>query len=447
MSEERDVVIVGAGVAGLIAANELADVEPLVLEGDERAGGRVYSKQRGDYAVSVGAHMFPPPDSIIGTLVRDLGLETPPIPGSMLNFFLRGRLIRDSRPELMPLRLPLSPRGRLSFARAGLRVRRNADAYMKIAHQAPGESAAEVRLRTLRFHGDETFADFLGPLHPEAYEIFQAVANRYTAEPGEISQSSLAALFGHVWDSGDLGRNMRGGSGLLTDALAARLGDRLWLGARVEEVAPTKTGVRVAGVRNGEAFAIDARACIVTPPAPVALPFLRDLPSDTEAALRTVRFGPFAVMSVRTGETTATPWDDLYSILTPDLSFNMFFNHGNFARTSGPRQPGGVLMVYAGGDRGRRLLERSDAEIEARFLDDLGAMFPEIPELVAETMVQRWPYAAPFAVPGRWKAQATLEAGYAGRIFFAGDWVSEFVSMDTAARTAVDAAAAVRDVR
>ena len=25
------------------------------------------------------------------------------------------------------------------------------------------------------------------------------------------------------------------------------------------------------------------------------------------------------------------PWDDLYSILTPDYGFNMFFNHANFS--------------------------------------------------------------------------------------------------------------------
>ena len=30
------------------------------------------------------------------------------------------------------------------------------------------------------------------------------------------------------------------------------------------------------------------------------------------------------------------PWDDLYSILTPDKSFNMFFNHANFMRSGAP---------------------------------------------------------------------------------------------------------------
>jgi predicted NAD/FAD-dependent oxidoreductase len=59
-------------------------------------------------------------------------------------------------------------------------------------------------------------------------------------------------------------------------------------------------------------------------------------------------------------------------------------------------------------------------------------------------MVKKWQYAGPFAAPGRWRIQAVLERGVEDRLFFAGDWVSEFVSMETAARTGVDAAASAR---
>ncbi|MGN6380550.1 MAG: FAD-dependent oxidoreductase, partial [Gaiellales bacterium] len=122
MSEDRDIVIIGAGIAGLTAAHSLRELSPLVLEADDRVGGRMCSQQRGDLALSVGAHMFPEPGSVIGRMAADLGLETRPITGSMLNIHLGGRLIRDTRPELLPFRLPLSPRGRVALARAGLRL-------------------------------------------------------------------------------------------------------------------------------------------------------------------------------------------------------------------------------------------------------------------------------------------------------------------------------------
>ena len=137
----------------------------------------------------------------------------------MLNVALRGRLLRDMRPELFPLRLPLSVAARASFAVAGLRIKRDAEAYMREIAPRPGDTDAAIRLRALQHGGDRTFADFLGRVHPDAMRIFEALTNRSIADPDEISQSAMAALFGHVWDSGDLGRNMRGGSGLLPDAL------------------------------------------------------------------------------------------------------------------------------------------------------------------------------------------------------------------------------------
>ena len=66
-------------------------------------------------------------------------------------------------------------------------------------------------------------------------------------------------------------------------------------------------------------------------PAPHVPGVLGDaLTPEIAAALGDVTFGPMAVLSIRTDETAPMPWDDLYSVLTPDLRFNMFFNHANF---------------------------------------------------------------------------------------------------------------------
>ncbi len=417
MVEERDVVIVGAGIAGLTAALHLRDLTPLVLEADDRAGGRILSKQRGDLALSVGAHMFPPPDSIVGRMVDDFGLELIPITGSMLNVYLRGKLVRDSRPELLPFRLPLSLGARISLARAGLRLKRDAERYMRLIAPRPGDTDAAIRARALQHRGDQTFADFLGPLHPQAFGIFRAVANRSIAEPHEISQSSMAALFGHVWDTGDLGRNMRGGSGRLPEALAGSLGEAIRLRARVRDVRLDRDAVRIRYDGDSGGGEVQARVAILAVPAPLIPAMVENLPRDTADAL---------------------------SILTPEMSFNMFFNHANYLRSTAAAKQGSVLMVYAGGDRGRSLWDLDDEAIRRRFLDDLHEMYPEVREIIVETMVKKWLYAGPFASPGRWRHQAVLERGVDDRLFFAGDWVSEFVSMETAARTGVEAAASAR---
>ena len=58
-------------------------------------------------------------------------------------------------------------------------------------------------------------------------------------------------------------------------------------------------------------------------------------------------------------------------------------------------------MVYAGGDRGKRLLPLSNDEIRALFLRDLHDLFPATRGIVREVLIQRWEHAIPYAPPGR----------------------------------------------
>jgi oxygen-dependent protoporphyrinogen oxidase len=383
---------------------------------------------------------------VIGRMTSAFGLEVMPIGGSMLNVHLGGRLVRDTRPELFPFKLPLPLGARLSFARAGLRVRRDAARYMKLIERRPGDTDAAIRLRALKYRGDQSFSDFLGPLHPDVFAIFEALANRSLADPGEISESAMAALFGHVWDTGDLGRNMRGGSGLLPGAIGASLGDLLRVGARVEEIRPDNGGVRIRYTTDAGTDEVRARTVIVTVPSPLVPALMPALAERVREALSHVTFGSMVVLSILTREAEPMPWDNLYSILTPDCAFNMLFNHANFLRGSGNPKQGSVLMVYGGGRRARALLDRSEDDIRDVFLADIDRIYPQVRGLIAETFVKKWRYGGPFAAPGRWRAQDTLERGIDETVFFAGDWVSEFVSMETAARTAADAAANVRRV-
>ena len=368
MIEERDVVIVGGGIAGLVAAHRLREHEPVVLEASDRVGGRIWSKQRGDLALSVGAHMFPPPDSVIGQLVTELGLEVKPITGSMLNIHLRGRIVRDTRPELLPFRLPLPPAGRISFARAGLKVKRDADAYMRLLQRRPGDTDASIRLRALQHRGDETFLEFLGRLHPDAFRIFEALANRSLADPDEISQSAMAALFGHVWDSGISAGTCAVARGCCRTRSAARSARSYESAAAWNRCAWTGRAYASRTRVPDGAGEIRARTAIAAIPAPHLPGLLGDaMPPDIRAALADVTFGPMVVLSILTDETSSMPWDDLYSILTPDLRFNMFFNHANFMHGSGQKQ-GSVIMVYGGGRRARAFLDASEQAIRDAFL-------------------------------------------------------------------------------
>ena len=447
MIEERDVVIVGGGIAGMTAARELRDRDPLILEASDRVGGRIWSKRRGDLALSVGAHMFPPPDSIVGRQVDEFGLEVLPITGSMLNIAMNDRIVAGARPEAFPFKLALSLRGRVAFARAGLKVRKAvAEHEAAVAHR-PGDTDATIRLRSMQAGGDTSFGDYLGALHPEAERIFQALCNRSSGDLDSITQASMATLFAHVWDSGDLGRNMRGGSGLLPEALGRDLAGHIRLHTIVTRVSLTGTGVDIDYSGPDGAGTVRARTAILAIPAPFIPALLGTaLPDDTAAALDRVTIGPTTVLSVLTDETDPMPWDDIYSLLTPDCRFNMFFNHSNALHATGAPKQGSLLMVYGGGGRARAFAGMSEAEMERAFLDDLYRLYPQTRGHIAETWLMPWQYAVPHATPGRWRVHETLERGIADRVFLAGDWVGEFGAMETAASTGVDAAASVTRV-
>jgi len=77
-SETNDVVIVGAGMAGLTAARALAEagVRALVLEAQERIGGRIMTQHVGGEAIELGAEFIHGRPPELWALIDEAGLES-----------------------------------------------------------------------------------------------------------------------------------------------------------------------------------------------------------------------------------------------------------------------------------------------------------------------------------------------------------------------------------
>ena len=234
-----DAVIVGGGIAGLASAWDLRNRDILVLEASDRLGGRIRSEARDPYWLNLGAHVFSGPGSATARLCADVGVEVASVPGQLAAVELNGRLVVGGRPELYPLRLPLTASERVALSKAGARLRLAVARYRNAAAPREGESAPQARRRLLQFGDDQTFADWLGPMPGDADALFRATVIRSTAEPEEISAGQGIGYFALVWAAGSgLSRNIVGGAGVLVDGIAAELGDKVVTGCEVTEVAP-----------------------------------------------------------------------------------------------------------------------------------------------------------------------------------------------------------------
>jgi protoporphyrinogen/coproporphyrinogen III oxidase len=424
----RDVVIIGGGIAGLAAAWRLRGRDVLLLEAGDRLGGRMRSEPSGDYWLNHGAHLFPGPGSLVDAMARDCGLETAPVTGGMMGLAVGSTVLDGGRVETYPLRLPLSPRERAAFARAGVRVKRAVAAY----HRAG---------RRHDFEDGRTFGDFLGPLPPRVRDIFACAAHRATAELDELSAGCGIGLFALVWGGkGSLiARNLLGGTGRLPAALGHALGERARTGCRVEAIRADGADL-VVEHSGGEA--VRARHVIVAAQAPYAAPLVAAVAERAAAALRQLTYGAFLSVAVRTNETAPMPYDDVYAVATPGRSFDMFTNQAHVLRAPETRRPGGSLMLFAGGHGAAALMREPDETIVARFLADLHALCPATRGVVADATVHRWELGNVYARPGRGRLQPALEGplGPHENLHLAGDYFAALGNMEAAARTGLEAA-------
>lgn len=432
-----DAVIVGGGIAGLSAAWRLRHRDVLLLEAGDRLGGRLRSDRRGEYWLNYGAHLFPGPGSLVDGMVREAGLDTVPVTGGMMGLAVGSTLLTSGRVETYPFRLPLSARDRVAFARAGLKLQRAVRRYHRVE-------------RRHDFEDDRTFEEFLGPLPPAVREIFAGAVHRATAELPELSAGCGIGLFALVWGGkGSLiARNLIGGSGELPSALGRGLGERALTGCRAHAIRPDGAEL-VVEHDGGEAR---ARHVIVATQAPHAAPLVAAAAERAADALARLTYGAFLTVAVETSETAPMPYDGVYAMATPGRAFDMFTNQANALRRTGPRRPGGSLMLFAGGRGAAALMREPDEAIVERFLADLHGLYPQTHGAVANATVQRWPLGNVYARPGRGRLQAALEGphGPHRNVHLAGDYFAELGNMEAAARSGLAAAehvdARVREV-
>lgn len=435
-----DAVIIGGGIAGLSAAWELRDKNILLLESDDRFGGRIYSERRGKYWMNYGAHVYNGENSATDQLLTSVGVEATKVPGTVTGIAMNDKIITSGKVEAYPFTIPMSLKSRLAILKAGAKVRLAVMKYGKVVRRKQNETFSEHQQRIYNYKNDQSFQDFIGNLPEDAEAMFKPTVTRSSGEMDEISAGAGIGYFHLVWSKEDgLSRNINGGPSTLTNTIAESLDDKVQLRSEVYEVIQGVDSVVVKYRQDGVECEVRAKYAVLATPAPITKDIVKNIDADLYQALDKVKYGPYVSAAFLTDETDEQIWDDAYAIATPKRSFNVAFNMSNLVRSmEKERGRGSTFMTFSPANLARDIYENSDDEILDIYIRDLNDIFPNFREILKEAKVQRFQHGLPYCFPGRAKIQPLLTKPR-GRMFLAGDYLGTLYT-ETSVFTGYEAA-------
>jgi monoamine oxidase len=244
-THEADVVVVGAGLAGLAAARELGarGASVVVVEARDRVGGRVHNHDIGDgKVVEVGGQWIGPTQVRLAALAAELGVETFPTYGEGHNLIEYGGALRRYRGTIPRI----NPAVLVDVEQAQRRLNRLA---RRVPLEVPWEARGAARL------DGQTLATWMRrnmATKPGRMLLELGIEAVWAAQPEDMSL--LHALF-YIHSAGSLERlfdteggaqqdRFVGGSQLVPIRMAEELGEeRLLLGAPVRRIEHSPEGV------------------------------------------------------------------------------------------------------------------------------------------------------------------------------------------------------------
>jgi monoamine oxidase len=417
---EADVIVVGAGLAGLTTARQLqqAGHRVLVLEARDRVGGRVLNHSLGaGQAVDVGGQFVGPAQRHILGLAAELGLATQPIFTSGLTIleFAGKRHSYRGIPRLSPLQLADSGRAIVALERMARRVPLDAP------WRAAGATAADSR--TLADWARRNVRTRLGRFAIGAFS-----RGVLACEPAEVSLLHVlfylrsAGGFRQLTETTGAAQQDRfaGGSQLIAIRMAEQLGPgSVRLGAAVTRIEQTPSQVTVYAA---DLEAAGRRAVIAVPPALAGrISYDPPLPADRDQLTQAAPMG--AVIKC------LAVYDDPFwryagyngQVASDGPAAQVTFDTGP------PSGPPGILLGFVTAAEARRLARADPARRRAEVLASFARYFGPAAARPADYIEHDWTadqwtrgcYGAHFP-PGTWTQFGSALRRPAGLLHWAG---------------------------
>jgi oxygen-dependent protoporphyrinogen oxidase len=411
-------VVVGAGLAGLVAAYTLRQhgVDVTVLERGPRPGGRMTSQHVDGFVIDRGAQFLSSGYPRLLPLLGRLGLAHDLVPtGTGVGIVRDGTIRRASATN--PLRLVSAgvlSSGEALQAAAGLvgvarrvlrRPRYDLTRWTDLDRQA-GEVWARRRFGV-------GLAD----------RVLDAMVRGFYFQQLRGSSAVLPAVLASFAASRSATLALRGGLGRVTAALAAQVPLRCEvpvLGVHAQEPAGP---VRV-DTADG---ALAAEVVIVATPAPAARALL-PVASDAVRELLDTPYSRTLVVGLRYAPGwTAARLRGVYGVLVPPAERRTIAAVAVESHKAPGLVPHGELLnVMLGGPAVARLLDADDEEVTRAVVAELSDLVPEAGRGLVGATVSRWRAALPWVPPGQAARVARYRRAVEAeptRVLLAGDYL------------------------
>lgn len=413
------VVVIGAGVAGLVAARGLnrAGLHVEVLEQGSRVGGRIFTDDIHGAPVEAGAIFLTNAYRNTRRVIRDLGLHRKETP-----FRSSSAIYRDGRLHGLGLDLGgpfgslLRRDSRVALARMLVTLARHwreLDIHdLPRAHRLDTRSIAEYANESLN---EEILEYWMEPL----------LSACFYSSPERISQAVLFVLLRasiRTWFF-----TLRGGLGQIPLALARDL--TVHLRSRALDVTRDPNGAYAIRVRSGERErTLVADGVVCATPATAVPGLLPDLDEQRQRFFASVRYTGSVIVAAPTERRLPARY---YALFFPRRATDVRHLGTAFVRSamSPSDVPPGrdVLVLHTSGGRGQELLGVDEMTARRRLLDDVRRATPEYDpgDGIGSSRVYQWEAAVPEFQVGHFRRLREFAAGRVetARVVFAGDYL------------------------
>ncbi|KAA0017032.1 flavin monoamine oxidase family protein [Antrihabitans cavernicola] len=391
-AEVVDVVVVGAGLAGLTAALQLRRIghSVRVLEASDRVGGRVLGAEIGDgQVIELGGQFVGPTQNHILALIEKLGLSTYPthVAGDHIYFRLGTRTRYDATGG------PIPPESDRAIGQLLTTISELQNLAAEVSPDRPWEAphAAELDAHSFQDWMDRYVDD------PAARLVIEyVVRGTNTCEPAQLSLLHMASYVAAAGDEDHPGSILRvvvtadgasmfrieGGSQRIPLLLAAKLRHAIRLSSPVTHISQDDHGVTVgAGTTTIHA----QRVVVATPPAMAA-----DIRFDPPLPERRIHL---AQRLLRGSQIKANVVFDQPFWRDEGLSGYVLSDRGPvqnvWDNTPAAGSPG-VLVCFIKGDAARELDNQSPESVEKAIIDNLTDYFGERAAEPRQILLKRW---------------------------------------------------------